>query len=173
MVAYRMADVLQWDVDFNKDLRQGDTFVALYEEVYLDQRYHGVGDLLAVVFENGGRRLEAYRWGEGGYYDADGRPLQKFFLRSPLTYSRITSKFSHRRLHPVLGSHRPHYGVDYAAPVGTAVRATASGVVAFSGWNGGGGKTVKLRHPNGFLTAYLHLSGYAPGISTGRRVAQG
>jgi murein DD-endopeptidase MepM/ murein hydrolase activator NlpD len=171
-VAYGMADVLQWDVDFNKDLRRGDAFVALYEEVYLDQRYHGIGDLLAVVLENGGRRLEAYRWGDG-YYDAEGRPLQKLFLRSPLPYSRITSSFSHRRFHPVLKSYRPHYGVDYGAPVGTPVRATAAGVVTAAGWDGGGGKTVKVRHPDGFLTAYLHLSRFATGVRSGTRVAQG
>jgi murein DD-endopeptidase MepM/ murein hydrolase activator NlpD len=171
-VAYEMADVLQWDVDFNKDLRRGDSFVALYEEVYLDQRYHDVGNLLAAVLENGGRRIEAYRWGEG-YYDADARPLQKFFLRSPLPYSRVTSSFSHRRLHPVLKSYRPHYGVDYAAPVGTPVRATAAGVVVSAGWGGGGGKTVKIRHPDGFLTAYLHLSRFASGLRSGSRVTQG
>jgi murein DD-endopeptidase MepM/ murein hydrolase activator NlpD len=171
-VAYGMAEVLQWDVDFNKDLRPGDPFVAIYEEVYLDQRYHGIGDLLAVVLENGGRRLEAYRWGDG-YYDAEGRPLQKLFLRSPLPYSRITSRFSHRRFHPVLKTYRPHYGVDYGAPVGTPVRATAAGVVVSAGWDGGGGKTVKLRHPDGFLTAYLHLSRFAKGIRPGKRIAQG
>jgi murein DD-endopeptidase MepM/ murein hydrolase activator NlpD len=171
-VAYGMADVLQWDVDFNKDLRRGDAFVALYEEIYLDSRFHGIGDLLAVVLENGGRRLEAYRWGEG-YYDADGRPLQKLFLRSPLPYSRITSSFSHRRFHPVLKSYRPHYGVDYGAPVGTPVRATAAGVVTSVGWDGGGGKTVKLRHADGYLTAYLHLSRFATGVRSGKRVAQG
>ena len=171
-VAYGMAEVLQWDVDFNKDLRRGDTYAALYEEVHLDDRYHEIGHLFAVVLENGGRRLEAYRWGDG-YYDGDGRPLQKLFLRSPLPYSRITSQFSHRRLHPVLKSYRPHYGVDYAAPVGTPVRATASGAVTSAGWDGGGGKTVKLRHPNGFLTAYLHLSRFAAGVRPGKRVVQG
>ena len=171
-VAYKMADVLQWDVDFNKDLQPGDAFAAVYEEVRLDQRYHGIGNLQAVVLENGGRRLEAYRFGDG-WYDADGRPLAKLFLRSPLPYTRITSSFSHRRFHPVLKSYRPHYGVDYGAPVGTPVRATASGVVALAGWEGGGGRTVKLRHTDGYLTAYLHLSRFAQGVRPGARVAQG
>jgi murein DD-endopeptidase MepM/ murein hydrolase activator NlpD len=171
-VAYRMADVLQWDVDFNKDLQRGDTFAAVYEEVRLDQRYHDVGVVRAVVLENGGRRLEAYRFGDG-YYDADGRPLQKLFLRSPLPYTRVTSSFSHRRYHPVLKSYRPHYGVDYGAPMGTPVRATAAGVVVLAGWDGGGGRTVKLRHPDAFLTAYLHLSRFAAGVKPGARVAQG
>ena len=88
-----MAEVLQWDVDFNKDLQPGDTFAALYEEVRLDQRYHSIGNVRAVVLENGGRRLEAYRFGDG-YYDASGRPLAKLFLKSPLPYTRITSKFT-------------------------------------------------------------------------------
>jgi murein DD-endopeptidase MepM/ murein hydrolase activator NlpD len=171
-VAYAMANVLQWDVDFNKDLRTGDAFAALYEEVYLDGRYHAIGEVLAVVLENGGRRLEAYKWRDA-YYTADGRPLEKAFLKSPLPYSRITSRFTHRRFHPVLKSYRPHYGVDYGAPVGTPVRATAAGVVASAGWDGGGGKTVKVRHANGFLTAYLHLSRFAGGMRSGRRVAQG
>jgi murein DD-endopeptidase MepM/ murein hydrolase activator NlpD len=171
-VAYRMADVLQWDVDFNKDLKLGDTFAAVYEEVRLDQRYHGVGDVRAVVLENGGRRLEAYRFGDG-YYDGEGRPLQKLFLRSPLPYTKVTSNFSHRRYHPVLKAYRPHYGVDYGAPVGTPVRATAAGVVVLAGWDGGGGRTVKLRHPDAFLTAYLHLSRFATGVKPGARVAQG
>jgi murein DD-endopeptidase MepM/ murein hydrolase activator NlpD len=95
------------------------------------------------------------------------------FLRSPLRYSRITSRFSGRRFHPVLKRYRPHYGVDYGAPVGTPVRVTAGGVVVSAGWNGGGGKTVKVRHPNGFETSYLHLSGFASAIRSGRRVSQG
>jgi murein DD-endopeptidase MepM/ murein hydrolase activator NlpD len=171
-VAYRMAEVLQWDVDFNRDLQPGDTFVAIYEEVQLDQRPHGIGDLRAVMLENGGRRLEAYRFGDG-YYDAQGRPLAKLFLRSPLPFDRITSAFSHRRFHPVLKAYRPHYGVDYAAPVGTPVRATAAGTVVSAAWDGGGGRTVKLRHANNFLTAYLHLSRFASGVRPGKRVAQG
>jgi len=171
-VAYRMADVLQWDVDFNKDLQPGDNFAAIYEEVRLDGRYSALGNVRAVVLENGGRRLEAYRFGDG-YYDGDGRPLAKLFLRSPLQYTRITSSFSHRRFHPVLKSYRPHYGVDYAAPVGTPVRATAAGVVLLADWAGGGGRTVQLRHAEGFVTAYLHLSRFAAGMRPGRRVAQG
>jgi murein DD-endopeptidase MepM/ murein hydrolase activator NlpD len=173
-LAYRMADVLQWDLDFNRDLRTGDRFEVLYEEVYLDGRFAHVGDVLALSYSGGGRAFEVYRFGgQDGYYDAEGRPLEKMFLRSPLSYSRITSRFSHHRFHPVLKQFRPHYGVDYGAPVGTPVRVTASGVVAFAGWSGGGGRMVKVRHPNGFLTGYLHLSKFAPGITPGARVKQG
>jgi murein DD-endopeptidase MepM/ murein hydrolase activator NlpD len=164
-LAFRMADVLQWDLDFTRDLRTGDTFQVLYETVYLDGAYHSLGEILGLAYDNHGKRLEAYRYGKGdelGYYDGDGRPLQKMFLRSPLRYSRITSRFSGRRFHPILKRYRPHYGVDYGAPVGTPVRVTAGGVVVSAGWNGGGGRTVKVRHPNGYETSYLHLSGFAP-----------
>ncbi len=172
-LAYEMAEVLQWDSDFNRDLRTGDRFQVLYEEVYFDGEYAGIGEILAQVYINRGRRFEAYRFGERGYYDAAGRPLQKMFLRSPLPFTRVTSRFSHRRFHPILKVHRPHYGVDYGAPRGTAVRVTAGGTVIFAGRNGGAGKMVKVRHPNGFQTSYLHLSGFARGIRRGMAVTQG
>jgi murein DD-endopeptidase MepM/ murein hydrolase activator NlpD len=173
-VAYVMADVLQWDLDFNRDLRLGDRFELLYEEVYLDGKFYRVGSILTLTYENGGKVLEAYRFGEdSGYYDSAGRPLQKLFLRSPLRFSRITSRFTGRRFHPILKTYRPHYGVDYGAPTGTPVRVTANGVVRFAGRDRGGGNTVKVRHPNGYLTAYLHLSRFASGIGVGRRVSQG
>lgn len=173
-LAFAMADVLQWDLDFNRDLRQGDRFQVLFEEVWVDGRERGVGNVVALRYENRGDLLEAYRYGdEPAYYDGEGRPLQKMFLRSPLPFSRVTSRFSHRRFHPVLKSYRPHYGVDYGAPVGTAVRTTARGTVTSAGWSGGGGKTVKIRHANGYLTAYLHLSRFARGVTPGARVAQG
>ncbi len=171
-VAYKMADVLQWDLDFNRDLRRGDLFEAYYEVQYLDGSEAGLGDILAMVYENRGRRLEAYRF-DDGYYDAEGRPLRKMFLRSPLPFSRVTSRFSRSRFHPVLKVHRPHYGVDYGAPTGTPVRVTAGGVVMSAARSGGAGRMVKVRHPNGYITAYLHLSGYAQGIRSGSRVTQG
>ncbi len=169
-----LADVFQWDLDFTRDLRTGDKFRILYESVFLDGVKDGLGSILAVSYENGGRTLEAYRFGEdGAYYDAEGRPIRKMFLRSPLRYSRVTSRFSHRRFHPILKRYRPHYGIDYGAPKGTPARATANGTVVSAGWDGGGGKTVRLRHPNGFETSYLHLSGFAKGVRSGRRVMQG
>jgi murein DD-endopeptidase MepM/ murein hydrolase activator NlpD len=174
VVAYVMADVLQWDLDFNRDLRVGDRFEVLYEEIYLDGEFHRIGDVLALRYGNQDRLLEAYRFGEDqGHYDGAGRPLRKLFLKSPLRYSRVTSGFSSRRFHPVLKRYRAHYGVDYGAPVGTPVRVTGSGVVESVGWEGGGGKTIKVRHPNGYLTAYLHLSRYAQGLRAGARVTQG
>jgi murein DD-endopeptidase MepM/ murein hydrolase activator NlpD len=173
-LAYRMAEILQWDLDFSRDLQKGDRFEVLYEEVLLEGKPHDVGQLLAVSYENDGRRHEAYRYGDSGvYYDGEGRPLKKMFLRSPLRYSRVTSNFTHRRFHPVLKIYRPHYGVDYGAPVGTPVQVTASGVVTFTGWDRGGGNVVKIRHAGGYVTAYLHLSRFAKGIRPGTRVRQG
>ncbi|QQR75197.1 MAG: peptidoglycan DD-metalloendopeptidase family protein [Holophagales bacterium] len=172
-LAYAVAEVLQWDLDFNRDLRRGDRFEILFEQILLEGKPYSLGNVLAVRYTNRGRTLEAYRFGSGEYFDAEGRPLQKMFLRSPIPYSRVTSRFSSRRFHPVLKVAMPHYGVDYGAPEGTPARATAAGVVAFVGWDGGGGKTVKIRHPNGFLTGYLHLSRFAAGVTVGSRVAQG
>lgn len=173
-LAYKMADVLQWDLDFTRDLRAGDRFEVVYDEVRLEGELEGVGTVHALAYDNRGRRLEAFRFGDsGGYYDGEGRPLRKMFLRSPMRYSQITSRFSHRRFHPVLKQYRPHWGVDYGAPTGTPVRVTANGVVASAGWDRGGGRVIKVRHPQGYLTAYLHLSRFAGGIHAGARVRQG
>ncbi len=173
-LAVLMAEVFQWDLDFNRDLRLDDRFEILYETVFIDGSYNQLGEVFAVRYSNLGKTFEAYRFGDPpAHYDADGRPLRKLFLRSPMRYSRITSRYSNRRFHPVLKTYRAHHGVDYGAPTGTPVRVTASGVVAFAGWDGGGGRTVKVRHPNGYLTAYLHLSRFGNGVQSGRRVSQG
>ncbi len=173
-LAYRMADVLQWDLDFTRDLKAGDRFEVVYDELRVEGEFEAVGSVHALGYETRERRLEAYRFGDhAGYYDGDGRPLKKMFLRSPMRYSNITSRFSHRRFHPVLKQYRPHYGVDYGAPVGTPVRVTANGVVASAGWDRGGGRVVKVRHPQGYVTAYLHLSRFARGVRAGARVQQG
>ena len=169
-LAFGMSQVLQWDLDFHRDLRRGDHFTVLYEDVSLDGEPAAPGEIHALVYENRGRAHEAYAW-EGGYYDGEGRPLRKMFRRAPLPFSRVTSHFSRRRFHPVLKVNRPHWGVDYGAPVGTPVQVTADGVVTFAGTSGGAGKMVKVRHPNGYLTAYLHLSGFA--TRSGRKVRQG
>lgn len=173
-LAYRLADVFQWDLDFTKDLKRGDRFEVLYQEVRLDGQFHEVGTILAAIYDNHGRLHEAYRFGDSAvYYDGDGRPMKKMFLRSPLRYSRVTSAFSLHRFHPVLQEYRPHYGVDYGAPVGTPVQVTANGAVVSAGWDKGGGNVVKVQHPGGYVTAYLHLSRFAPGIRPGARVRQG
>lgn len=171
-LAYAMARILQWDLDFNRDLRLGDRFEVLYEEQWIDGQRKGVGEVVALAYDNQGRRHEAYRHGEGGYYDGNGRPLRKMFRRSPLDFSRITSGFTHKRFHPILKVNRPHYGVDYGAPTGTQVHVTAHGVVTFVGTSGGAGKMVQVRHSDGYETAYLHLSRFAQGLHIGSRVRQ-
>lgn len=170
-LAYRMSDALQWDLDFSRDLRVRDRFRVLYREIFLDGELTS-GEILALVYENRGQVYEAYAY-QDGFYDAEGRPMKKLFLRSPLEFSRVTSGFSHRRFHPVLKRYRPHYGVDYGARTGTPVRVTASGSVTFAGWNGGAGRMVRVRHPNGYETSYLHLSRFARGIRPGSALRQG
>lgn len=176
-LAYSMSDVLQWDLDFDRDLHRGDRFGVVFEEVSLDGEKSGLGRVLSLYYENKGKRHEAYLYGDGdgplAYFDGEGRPLQKLFLRSPLPFMRVTSKFSYSRLHPVLKVYRPHYGVDLGAPYGTPVRATSGGVVTFARSAGGAGLMVTLRHPQGFESSYLHLSKIAPGVKVGSRVSQG
>lgn len=178
MLAYRVADVLRWDLDFTRDLKRGDRFQVLYEQVKVDGQNYSVGNVVALTYDGSeGRHHEAYSYGDGGaagvYYDEEGRPLKKMFLRSPLRYSHITSSFNLHRFHPVLNEYRPHYGVDYGTPVGTPVQVTANGMVLSASWDGGGGNVVKIRHGEGYMTAYLHLSRFAPGIRPGARVRQG
>lgn len=173
-LAFAMAEVLQWDLDFTRDLQNGDQFEALYEEIFLEGEYFGLGRVLALSYTQPRRQLEVFRFGDGeSFYDALGRPLEKMFLRAPLPYSRVTSRFSSRRFHPLLKIARPHHGVDYGAAAGTPVRVTAAGTVTMAGWDGGGGKTVLVRHANGYLTGYLHLSRFAAGIRAGASVRQG
>jgi murein DD-endopeptidase MepM/ murein hydrolase activator NlpD len=178
ILALQLAELFQWDVDFHREVRAGDWFAFLVEKIRADGATVAYGPIVAGAYINAGRRLDAVRYAVAGgetvgYYDPSGRPLRKQFLRSPLRFSRITSRFSMNRLHPVLGRRMPHYGVDYGAPTGTPVMATGDGVVAYAGWRGGGGNTVELRHPGGVSTAYLHLSRFASGVHPGARVAQG
>lgn len=176
-LAVEIADIFRWDVDFLRDLRQGDSFVAIVNVETIDGEFYRYGTVFAARFVNKDRTMNAVIFpdqdGRLGYYDLEGTPLRKMFLRSPLKFSRVTSRFSNSRFHPVLKKSMPHYGVDYGAPVGTPVHATADGVVTLAGKNGGGGNTVRLRHPNGYETNYLHLSRYGQGVRTGVRVTQG
>ncbi len=176
-LAVALADLFQWDIDFHREVRRGDTFAILVERIRSEGRTVGYGPVLAASYDNRGKRFTAVRYAFAGahpsYYDASGRPLRKQFLRAPLKFSRITSRYSLARLHPILGVRLPHWGVDYGAPVGTPVMVTADGVVTFTGWRGGGGNTVEVRHAGGYVTAYLHLSRFAAGIRPGVRVDQG
>ena len=136
----------------------------------------GYGPVVAASYVNRGKTFSAVRYAVGGghpsFYDEHGSPLRKQFLRAPLRFSRITSRYSLARLHPILGVRVPHWGIDYGAPVGTPVMATADGVVASAGWNGGGGNAIELRHTGGYITTYMHLSRFAAGIRPGVRVEQ-
>ena len=172
------ADLFAWDFDFTTDTRNGDRFEILVQEERVGGLRIGFGSILAGRYEPlQGEPLAVFGHGtaddEWAHYTADGRSIRKFFLKSPLTYRRISSHFSHRRFHPILKKYRPHLGVDYAAPSGTPVVALGGGKVESVGWRGGYGRTVRIDHPNGILTQYAHLAGYAKGIKTGARVAQG
>ncbi|QDX82254.1 hypothetical protein B9N43_13965 [Denitratisoma sp. DHT3] len=176
-VATQLADIFSGDIDFHRDLRRGDRFSVVYESISAAGKPIRMGRILAAEFTNAGKQFSAIWFGDaqgsGGYYSPDGRSLRKAFLRSPLEFSRVTSGFTASRFHPVLQRWRAHKGVDYAAPPGTRVRATADGVVAFAGNQGGYGKVVILKHQTRYSTLYGHLSGFAAGLKAGRRVAQG
>jgi murein DD-endopeptidase MepM/ murein hydrolase activator NlpD len=175
-LALGMADVFSGEIDFNSDLQPGDRFRVLVERQTREGRLSGYGPILAAEFRNDGRTLKAIRFtpegGSPGYYDEQGRSLKRFFLKSPLKFEpRITSRFSSSRKHPILGYARAHNGVDYHAATGAPVGAVAPGVVTMAGWTAGGGRTVKVRHPNGYETEYLHLSSIA--VRAGARISQG
>jgi murein DD-endopeptidase MepM/ murein hydrolase activator NlpD len=176
-LASHLAAVFQWDIDFFTDIHEGDSFSILYEnKVYEDGRTE-LGDVLAArVFSQGKQHYAvAYRDAPGrtGYYDLRGNSLQKSLLRAPLKYSRISSNFTTRRLHPVTHTYKPHLGVDYVAPRGTPVRSTGDGTVVDAFYHNANGKFVKIRHNSRYTTYYLHLSGFAAGVRRGARVHQG
>jgi murein DD-endopeptidase MepM/ murein hydrolase activator NlpD len=161
-----------WDIDFNTDLRKGDSFRVFVEKRFLDGRFAGYRDILAAEFINEGRVYRAFRFTYpdtkvSDYFDETGGSRRKDFLRSPIKFARVTSRFSSSRLHPIYKIYRPHYGVDYAAPVGTPVQATADGEVTYAGREAGSGNVVKMRHKNAYATAYLHLSRFGPGVRKG------
>ncbi len=176
VLAILMSDLFAWDIDFYTELRVGDTFRMIFEKNYREGEFAGYGQILAAEFICQGRRYEAFRFvypdtGEGDHFDAGGKSVRKEFLRSPLPFARITSRFSASRLHPIHKVYRAHYGVDYGAPLGTPVQATADGVVLSAGWNGGAGRMIKLRHANSFETMYLHLNRIL--VKIGDRVKMG
>lgn len=178
LLALDFAEIFAWDVDFYIDSQRGDRFRLLFEKRWKRGQPAGYGRILAAEYLNQGRLIQAYRFtypdtGQSDYFDAAGNSLRKAFLKSPLKYGRITSRFTSSRLNPVYKIFRPHYGVDYAAPVGTPVRATADGDILAAGWSGGAGRMVKIKHRGGYETLYLHLSGFGEGIRDGAGVESG
>ena len=174
-LAVDLEDIYGWSVDFF-GLQTGDNFTVIYEKQYVDSVCIGSGRIWGAVFNHNGKQLYAIPFRQGEkitYWDEQGNSLRKLLLKAPLKFSRISSRFSNARLHPVHRVYRPHHGVDYAAPKGTPVYAIADGTVIFKGWGGGGGNTLKIKHPRNLASGYLHLSGFAKGIATGVRVSQG
>jgi murein DD-endopeptidase MepM/ murein hydrolase activator NlpD len=165
------AEILAWEIDFYKDVREGDRFKVVVEKVYKGDQFIGYGAIRGVEYQRGERIIRGIRY-KDGYYNENGISLRKAFLKAPLRFNRISSKFSWARKHPILGGTRPHLGVDYAAPPGTPIWAVADGTVTSCGWNDGFGNQVILRHMNGYTTCYGHLSGFGPGIKKGVRVKQ-
>ena len=163
-LALRLAQIFGYDLDFYTDPRKGDTFrVILEKRKYRNGATAGYGKIFAAEYDNGGRKYQALLFhdpaGQPGYYNADGKSLQKMFLRSPLKFGApVTSHFSHARFHPILKIYRAHLGTDYGAPIGTPVQSIGSGRVVFAGRKGGEGNMVQVAHGNGYETMYLHLS---------------
>ena len=176
-IATQIADIFSSDIDFHRDIRQGDRFSVVYEMYYDAGKPVKSGRVMAAEFINQGTSYQALYFqddhGHGGYYTPNGKNLRKAFLRSPLEFSRITSGFSYSRFHPLLKEWRAHKGIDYAAPLGTRVKATANGMVTFVGKQDGYGNMVVIMHQGKYSTVYGHLSGFAPGLHRGLRVKQG
>ncbi len=171
-IAFELADVFAWDLDFYTDVQRGDRLLALVEVRRREEskEFVSYGRLLGAVYAGQAGRFTGFRYdGREGFFDESGRSLRKEFLKSPLKYAHITSKFGSRK-HPVLGYTRQHAGTDFQAAVGTPVWAVGDGKVSFAGWQGGYGKFVMIRHPNGLETAYAHLSQIH--VRVGEHVAQ-
>jgi murein DD-endopeptidase MepM/ murein hydrolase activator NlpD len=174
-LAQQIADIFQWDVDFFA-LQRGDSFSLVVKKKFVGSDAVGYGPILAARFTQSGQTFEAFQQesaGRAGYYGRNGTPLRKQFLRAPLRFTRITSKFSKSRWHPILHCFKPHHGVDYGAPVGTPVMTTADGVVVEAGRKGGEGNYIRIRHTSRLDTYYLHLSRFVKGVRPGRKVTQG
>ncbi len=175
LLSEKLEDAYQWSVDFY-GIQNGDNFNVIYDEEIIEGESVGIGQVYGAWFETGGKKIIAINYdydGRRGFWDENGKSAKKAFLKAPLSYSRISSKFTASRMHPVLRIRRPHFGVDYAAPSGTPVRAIADGTITMRKYSGGGGNTIKIKHSRGYESGYLHLRGYAKGISVGKRVSQG
>ena len=176
-LALELAEAFSYDIDFNTELQPGDHFKVAVEKQHRDGEFVKYGKILAAEFCNKGKVYSAFRFtdseGRSEFYNAAGHALRRDLLKSPLKFSRVSSKFSRRRFHPVLGVFRPHLGVDYSAPTGTPIYAAGSGRVAVAGWKNGFGRFIQIQHGSEFSTMYGHLSRFAAGIQAGEKVQQG
>ena len=175
-VIMNVAGIFAWDIDFVLDIREGDNYYVLYEEIWQDGEFVTDGEIVAAEFNNNGRTSQALRFvnksGRSDYFAPDGRSMRKAFLRAPVDF-RVSSSFNPRRLHPVLKTVRPHRGVDYAAPRGTPIKATGDGKVIFRGTQRGYGNVVILQHGGNITTLYAHMSAFNKNVRNGDRVRQG
>ncbi|NND31292.1 MAG: peptidoglycan DD-metalloendopeptidase family protein [Saprospiraceae bacterium] len=174
-LAAKMEDALAWSVSFHH-VQNGDEFKAYYDELYVEDQRVGVGELYAAYFNNSNNDYYALRYANDkydGYYDLEGRPMKKVFLKAPVKYTRISSKYNRNRFHPVLRRVKAHLGTDYAAPYGTPIYAVANGVVTKASRTKGNGNYVKIRHDKIYETQYLHMQGFGKGIGSGVQVKQG
>lgn len=172
-----LAEIFAWQVDFAREVQVNDRWRLSVEQEFIGSEAIGWGSILSAEYINSGVAYTAVLFRKGdedlGYFAPDGSSLKKMFLKSPIQYGRISSKFQKRRFHPVLKTARPHLGVDYAAPTGTPIRAVGDGRVTMARWSGGGGNVIKIRHNSTYETAYKHLSRFAKGIKPGTKVVQG
>ncbi len=175
VLALDMSEIFAWTVDFF-GLFKGDKFKVVYDELYVDNKSVGIGTIHAAWFEHRGDKFYAFRFMQDStwsYWDEEGNSLRRSFLKAPLRFSRISSRFTHSRLHPILKIYRPHTGVDYAAPAGTPVVALGDGVVIAKGYGRAAGNYVKIRHNSVYATGYNHFSRFGKGIKKGTKVKQG
>lgn len=176
-LAVQLADVFAWEINFIRDIRAGDKFSLLVEKRYRDGEFKDYGKLLAANFVNQSEKYEAFLFrdddGNSQYYTRDGQNIRRAFLKAPLSYTRISSGYSHRRLHPVTMNWKAHPAIDYAAPTGTPVKSVGKGKITFMGYDKASGNYIKVEHMNGYETMYLHLSSFAKGLKKGSKVAQG
>ncbi len=175
-LAWELSDVFAWQLDFSRDLQPGDEFQVVLERLTSEEGETRAGDVLAADLEVNGKPVSAFRFtenGKPGYFDAAGLSLRRAFLRAPVEFRRISSRFNRSRMHPVLGYARRHEGTDYAADPGTPVMAAGDGTVVSAGWSGGYGNMIVVQHKNGITTRYGHLRGFASGVHAGARVSQG
>lgn len=175
MLAIELSEVYAWSIDFF-GLQKGDHFSVIYEESYIDSNFYGIEKINAIRFDHANHYYYAYRFKQDSvwsFFDEEGNSLRKAFLKAPLRFSRISSRFTNSRMHPVLKIRRPHHGVDYAAPRGTPVYSVGDGKVIKKGWDKGGGRFVKIKHNSVYTTVYMHFSKFAKGIKVGDFIQQG